>query len=67
MSDQKGQDIVRIDLSPEQQERVKSRTGKDAVALELTVEELEARIAPFTAEPRLAGNHNETLLVDIVR
>lgn len=51
--------IVRIDLTPRQKEQVKSTTGKEAVALELTVQELEERIAP-----RLASNHNETLLVD---
>jgi hypothetical protein len=49
--------IVRIDLTPTQKEQVRTTTGKDAVALELTVQELEERIAP-----RLAQNHNETLL-----
>ena len=37
---------VRIKLTPEQQEMVKRATGKNAEALELTVQELEARIAP---------------------
>lgn len=67
MSDQKQQEIVRIDLTNQQKEQVKGRTGKDAEALELTIEELEARIAPLTAEGRLASNHNETLLADDVR
>jgi hypothetical protein len=48
---------IRIDLSPEQQERVRTVTDQQVVAIELTVQELEARIAP-----RLAANHNETLL-----
>jgi hypothetical protein len=37
---------VRIKLTPEQQEAVKNATGKDARSLELTVQELEERIAP---------------------
>jgi hypothetical protein len=39
-------EIVRIDLTPEQKEKVKSATDKNAEAIELTVEELEAKIAP---------------------
>jgi len=62
MPSQNPQEIVRIDLTQRQQEHVKERTGKRADAIELTVEELEARIAP-----RLAGNHNETFLVDSAR
>ncbi len=38
--------IVRIDLTPEQKEKVKAATDKSAEAIELTVQELEARIAP---------------------
>ena len=37
---------VRIKLTPDQQEIVKKATGKSAEALELTMEELEERIAP---------------------
>ena len=37
---------ISIKLSPEQQKQVKDATGKNAGALELTVEELEERIAP---------------------
>ena len=37
---------VRIRLTPEQQQMVQQATGKHAEALELTVEELEERIAP---------------------
>lgn len=45
-------EFVRIELTPTQQETVKTKTGKDAEALELSVTELEERIAPrrpFTA------------------
>ena len=37
---------VRIKLTKEQQDEVRRMTGKNAEALELSVEELEARIAP---------------------
>jgi hypothetical protein len=46
MSDNKETDIVRIDLTAEQKEQVKAATEKSAEAIELTVQELEARIAP---------------------
>ena len=49
--------IVRIDLTPAQAEQVKMQTGFQASAIELTVHELEERIAP-----RLAANSNETML-----
>jgi F0F1-type ATP synthase delta subunit len=39
-------EIVRIDLTNEQKEQVKAVTEKSADAIELTVQELEARIAP---------------------
>jgi hypothetical protein len=38
---------IRITLTPEQQEEVRKATGKDATAVELSVEELEERIAPM--------------------
>ena len=44
----KDRETVRIELTSEQKAQVKARTGKDAEALELTVEELEERIAPAT-------------------
>jgi hypothetical protein len=47
MSDNKETDIVRIDLTAEQKEQVKAVTEKNAEAIELTVQELEARIAPI--------------------
>lgn len=37
---------VRIQLTPEQKVMIKNATGKDAEALELSVLELEERIAP---------------------
>ena len=37
---------VRIKLTPEQQQLVQQATGKHAEALEMTVQELEERIAP---------------------
>jgi hypothetical protein len=46
MSDNKETDIIRIDLTAEQKEQVKAATEKSAEAIELTVQELEARIAP---------------------
>jgi hypothetical protein len=36
----------RIHLTPEQKSQVRDATGKDAEAVELSVEELEERIAP---------------------
>ena len=42
----------RIQLTPEQKAQVRSATGKDAEAVELSVEELEERIAPGTAVPK---------------
>ena len=37
----------RLTLTPEQQEQVRKATGKDAEVVELSVEELEERIAPM--------------------
>jgi hypothetical protein len=39
---------IRLTLTPEQKEQIRKATGKEAEALELTVEELEERIAPMT-------------------
>jgi hypothetical protein len=36
----------RIHLTPDQKDQVRNATGKDAEAVELSVEELEERIAP---------------------
>jgi hypothetical protein len=46
MSNPSEKDIVRIDLTSEQKEQVKHATEKNAEAIELTVQELETRIAP---------------------
>ena len=43
----KDQEIVRIDFTPEQKQLVKKEIGKDGEAVELTVKELEERIAPL--------------------
>lgn len=40
------QDLIRIDLTKEQKEHLKIVTSKEADAIELTVKELEERIAP---------------------
>jgi hypothetical protein len=53
---------IRIDLTPEQTEKIKAETGKTATSIEIDVQELETRIAPFWG--RLAGNHNETMLIE---
>ena len=37
---------IRLKLTKEQQEEVRKATGKNAEAIELSIEELEARIAP---------------------
>ena len=38
---------LRITLTPEQKEQVRKATGKEADAVELSIEELEERIAPM--------------------
>lgn len=40
----------RMTLTPEQKDQVRKATGKDAEAIELSVEELEERIAPSKAQ-----------------
>lgn len=47
MSDNKESSVVRIDLTPEQKEQVKAATDKSVDSIELTIQELEARIAPI--------------------
>jgi hypothetical protein len=44
-------DQFRIELTPEQQAKIRNATGKDADAVELSVEELEERIAPTKVSP----------------
>jgi uncharacterized small protein (DUF1192 family) len=43
----KEKDVVRIDLTKTQKDVLKKETGKDADSIELTVSELEERIAPI--------------------
>ena len=43
----------RIQLTPEQKSQVKNATGKEAEAVELSVEELEERIAPGVTKPKV--------------
>jgi hypothetical protein len=45
-------DTFRMVLTPEQKEQVRKTTGKDAEAIELSVEELEERIAPGKLTPK---------------
>lgn len=45
-------DQVRIELTPEQKGTIRNVTGKDADAVELSVDELEARIAPTKVFPK---------------
>jgi hypothetical protein len=40
---------ITLKLTPEQQEQVRQATGKLGDTLELSIEELEERIAPVTA------------------
>mgnify|MGYP006174100471 CR=1 FL=1 len=46
-----GSETFRMTLTPEQKEQVRRSTGKDAEAIELSVEELEERIAPAKWRP----------------
>jgi uncharacterized small protein (DUF1192 family) len=49
MSDSKNQ--FRIELTPEQKAKIRNATGRDAEAVELSVQELEERIAPRKVGP----------------
>jgi hypothetical protein len=51
VSNQNENDIVRIDLTSDQKAQVKNVTDKSVDAIELTVQELEARIAPLRVQP----------------
>ena len=46
MTTKNEKEIVRIDLNQAQKEQLKAKVGRDAEAIELTVQELEERIAP---------------------
>lgn len=45
-------DQFRIKLTAEQKAQVRTATGKEAEAVELSVEELEERIAPGSLSPK---------------
>jgi hypothetical protein len=47
----KEKDIVRIDLTKEQKQQVRKETGKQVEAIELTISELEERVAPMQIQP----------------
>jgi len=47
MSNQNENEIVRIDLTADQKAKLKDATNKSVDAIELTVQELESRIAPM--------------------
>jgi len=42
---------VRIELTSDQKQQILEATGKDASAIELTVEELEERVSPRAWKP----------------
>jgi hypothetical protein len=46
MTKKDDKEVIRIDLTTQQKDQVKKEIGKDAEAVELTVNELEERIAP---------------------
>lgn len=46
MSQTPEQDAIKIDLTDAQKDQIKQVTGKDAESIELSVSELEERIAP---------------------
>ena len=46
-------ETFRMTLTPEQKNQVRKTTGKEAEAIELSVEELEERIAPALPRPKL--------------
>ncbi|MFQ5889507.1 MAG: hypothetical protein ACE5JR_05590 [Gemmatimonadota bacterium] len=43
---------IRIQLTEEQKRQIRESTGKEAAAIELTVEELENRVSPRLARPQ---------------
>jgi hypothetical protein len=60
MTNEKRDEIIRIDLTAAQRELVKAKTGRDAEVVELTMQELEERITPGIRLP----THNEAMLVE---
>jgi hypothetical protein len=58
MSTSKGQ--FRIELTPDQKAQIRKVIGKDAETLELSIEELEERIAPSLSSLCCNGEHFKT-------
>jgi len=60
MSDQQR---VRIELTSEQKQQIKRLSGRDCETIELTVDELEERVAPSLLTSCASGGHipNPTL------
>jgi hypothetical protein len=48
---------VRIDFTPEQREQIKQASGQDCDTMELTVDELEQRVAPSLFTSCASGVH----------
>ncbi len=44
--DPKHEDRIRIELTPEQQKKIRDATGENVQSLDFTAKELEERIAP---------------------
>ena len=64
---QKDKETVRLELTPEQKQLIKKQTGKDAEAVELSVSELEERIAPIMYQYATRGTGTERAGGDIPR
>lgn len=54
MENRNPQETVRIELTDEQKQQLRERTGQDANAIEFSVQELEERIAPTLIDQRLS-------------
>ena len=59
MADKPDKKTIRIELTDAQTEQVRTAIGREFKEIELTLEELEPRIAL-----RLASNHSEPLLLE---
>lgn len=57
MSTEKKPGFIRLTLTSEQQAHVRASAGVDAKAIELSVSELEERIAPATAKVTMQDFH----------
>ena len=47
----RGKKTIRIELTEEQKRQIRSQTGKDAKAIELSAQDLEERVSPGTLNP----------------